>query len=107
MLDDLDKELEKRGRRFARYADDCNIYVKTQRAGERVMASVREFVEKKLKLKVNEKKSKVGDPPEVGGALEIEVPGTDVHTEQETPDTGSAQGTGEVQGARQGDNGAQ
>lgn len=62
MLDDLDKELEKRGHRFARYADDCNIYVKTPRAGERVMASVREFAEKKLKLKVNEKKSKVDRP---------------------------------------------
>jgi group II intron reverse transcriptase/maturase len=59
MLDDLDKELEKRGHKFARYADDCNIYVKTQRAGERVMESVREFLEKKLKLKVNPKKSKV------------------------------------------------
>ena len=59
MLDDLDKELEKRGHKFVRYADDCNIYVQTQRAGERVMESVREFVEKKLKLKVNQKKSKV------------------------------------------------
>ena len=59
MLDDLDKELEQRGHKFVRYADDCNIYVKTQRAGERVMESVREFLEKKLKLKVNPKKSKV------------------------------------------------
>jgi len=59
MLDDLDKELEKRGHKFVRYADDCNIYVKTQRAGERVMESVRSFLEKKLKLKVNPKKSKV------------------------------------------------
>jgi group II intron reverse transcriptase/maturase len=59
MLDDLDKELEQRGHQFVRYADDCNIYVKTQRAGERVMESVREFLEKKLKLKVNPKKSKV------------------------------------------------
>ncbi len=59
MLDDLDKELEKRGHKFVRYADDCNIYVKTQRAGERVMESVREFLEKKLKLRVNPKKSKV------------------------------------------------
>jgi group II intron reverse transcriptase/maturase len=59
MLDDLDKELEKRGHKFVRYADDCNIYVKTQRAGDRVMESVREFLEKKLKLKVNPKKSKV------------------------------------------------
>ncbi|HUI89160.1 MAG TPA: group II intron reverse transcriptase/maturase [Anaerolineales bacterium] len=59
MLDDLDKELEKRGHKFVRYADDCNIYVKTQRAGERVMESVKGFLEKKLKLKVNPKKSKV------------------------------------------------
>jgi RNA-directed DNA polymerase len=59
MLDDLDKELEKRGHRFVRYADDCNIYVRTERAGERVMSSVRQFLEKKLKLKVNEKKSAV------------------------------------------------
>ena len=59
MLDDLDKELEKRGHKFVRYADDCNIYVKTQRAGERVMESVSAFLEKKLKLKVNLKKSKV------------------------------------------------
>ena len=59
MLDDLDKELEKRGHKFVRYADDGNIYVRTQRAGERVMGSVREFLEKKLKLKVNPKKSKV------------------------------------------------
>ncbi len=68
------------------------------------MASVREFVEKKLKLKVNEKKSKVGDPPKVGEALETEVPGTHVHSEQETQDTDSAQGAGEVQGTGQGDN---
>ncbi len=59
MLDDLDKELEQRGHKFVRYADDCNIYVKTQRAGERVMESVRTFLDKKLKLKVNPKKSKV------------------------------------------------
>jgi RNA-directed DNA polymerase len=59
MLDDLDKELEKRGHKFVRYADDCNIYVKTRRAGERVMESVKRFLEKKLKLKVNPKKSKV------------------------------------------------
>lgn len=59
LLDDLDKELEKRGHKFVRYADDCNIYVKTQRAGERVMESVKAFLEKRLKLKVNPKKSKV------------------------------------------------
>lgn len=59
ILDDLDKELEKRGHKFVRYADDCNIYVKTQRAGERVLEGVKQFLEKKLKLKVNPKKSKV------------------------------------------------
>lgn len=62
VLDDFDRELEKRGHKFVRYADDCNIYVKTFRAGERVMESVKEFIEKKLKLKVNEKKSKVDLP---------------------------------------------
>jgi RNA-directed DNA polymerase len=59
LLDALDKELERRGHRFVRYADDCNIYVQSQRAGERVLASVRQFLEQKLKLKVNEKKSAV------------------------------------------------
>jgi group II intron reverse transcriptase/maturase len=59
MLNDLDRELEERGHKFVRYADDCNIYVKTQRAGERVMESVTKYLEKKLKLKVNPKKSKV------------------------------------------------
>jgi RNA-directed DNA polymerase len=59
MLHDLDQELEKRGHKFVRYADDCNVYVKTQRAGERVLESMKEYLEKKLKLKVNPKKSKV------------------------------------------------
>jgi len=59
MLNDLDKELEERGHKFVRYADDCNIYVKTQTAGKRVMESVKKYLEKKLKLKVNPKKSKV------------------------------------------------
>jgi group II intron reverse transcriptase/maturase len=59
LLDDLDKELEKRGHRFVRYADDCNIYLQTRRAGERVMKSVGQFLEQKLKLKVNRQKSKV------------------------------------------------
>jgi RNA-directed DNA polymerase len=59
LLDDLDQELERRGHRFVRYADDCNIYVQSQRAGERVVTSVRQFLEQKLKLKVNEKKSAV------------------------------------------------
>jgi len=62
MLDELDKELEKRGHKFCRYADDCNIYVKSKRAGERVMQSVSEYLEKKLKLKVNQEKSSVDKP---------------------------------------------
>lgn len=59
LLDELDKELERRGHRFCRYADDCNIYVRSQAAGERVMASVTAYLEKKLKLKVNQQKSAV------------------------------------------------
>lgn len=59
LLDDLDKELEKRGHRFARYADDLIILVKSRRAGERVMASVTHFLTRKLSLKVNEQKSAV------------------------------------------------
>jgi len=59
LLDDLDKELERRGHRFCRYADDCNIYVRTKAAGERVMASVTKFLEEKLKLRVNREKSAV------------------------------------------------
>lgn len=62
MLDDLDKELEKRGHQFVRYADDCNIYVRSRRAGERVMKSVRGFLEGDLSLRVNEAKSAVDYP---------------------------------------------
>ena len=62
MLDDLDKELERRGHAFCRYADDCNIYVRSQQAGERVMASITGFLEGKLRLKVNRKKSAVDRP---------------------------------------------
>lgn len=62
LLDDLDKELERRGHRFERYADDCNIYVRSKAAGERVLASVTRFVAKKLKLKVNAAKSAVDRP---------------------------------------------
>ncbi len=62
MLDDLDKELERRGHRFCRYADDCNIYVGSQKAGERVLASVTRFLESRLKLKVNTEKSAVARP---------------------------------------------
>jgi RNA-directed DNA polymerase len=59
LLDDLDKELEKRGHRFCRYADDCNIFVRSLAAGERVMASVTTFLEETLRLKVNRRKSAV------------------------------------------------
>jgi RNA-directed DNA polymerase len=62
MLDVLDKELEKRGHRFVRYADDCNIYVRSQKAGARVMESIERFLAKRLKLKVNKAKSAVAKP---------------------------------------------
>src|SRR3954452_23785322 len=64
MLDDLDRELTRRGHRFCRYADDCNIYVRSRRAGERVLASVSRFLTTKLRLKVNEAKSAVARPEE-------------------------------------------
>jgi len=60
LLDDLDKELERRGHRFCRYADDCNIYMQSRRAGERVLASVAQFLEGKLKLRVNRAKKRGG-----------------------------------------------
>ncbi len=62
LLDDLDKELERRGHRFCRYADDCNIYVRSAAAGERVMESITRFLEKRLRLRVNREKSAVGRP---------------------------------------------
>jgi RNA-directed DNA polymerase len=62
VLDEFDRELERRGLRFARYADDCNIYVRSRRAGERVMASITRFITTKLKLKVNQQKSAVARP---------------------------------------------
>ncbi len=62
VLDELDRELERRGHCFARYADDCNIYVRSKRAGQRVMASVRRFLTERLRLKVNEAKSAVARP---------------------------------------------
>ena len=64
LLDELDKELEKRGHKFCRYADDCNIYVCSQAAGERVMQSIKKFLSKKLRLKLNEHKSKVAKAEE-------------------------------------------
>jgi RNA-directed DNA polymerase len=64
VLDELDRELERRGHRYLRYADDCNIYVRSQRAGQRVMESITRFITQKLKLKVNETKSAVARPQE-------------------------------------------
>jgi RNA-directed DNA polymerase len=61
-LDDLDKKLEKRDHKFVRYADDCNIYVRSRRAAERVMESIQSFLQKRLKLKVKEEKSNVNRP---------------------------------------------
>jgi len=62
LLNELDSELEKRGLKFVRYADDCNIYVASKRAGERVMESITKFLDKRLRLKVNKEKSAVGRP---------------------------------------------
>src|SRR3982075_4111307 len=64
VLDELDRELEHRGHRFVRYADDCNIYVRSERASQRVMESISRFITQKLKLKVNEAKSAVARPQE-------------------------------------------
>jgi group II intron reverse transcriptase/maturase len=64
VLDELDKELARRGHRFVRYADDCNIYVRSERAGQRVMASLGSFIERRLRLKVNANKSAVARPEE-------------------------------------------
>src|SRR4051794_13858182 len=62
VLDEFDRELERRGPRFARYADDCNVYVRSRRAGERVMASITRFITTKRKLKVDQQKSAVARP---------------------------------------------
>src|SRR3974390_1659501 len=64
VLDEFDRELERRGHRFVRYSDDCNIYVRSERAGQRVMESITRFITQKLKLKVNEAKSAVARPQE-------------------------------------------
>ncbi len=62
VLDELDQELERRGHRYVRYPDDCNIYVRSERAGQRVMKSITKFITQKLKLKVNESKSAAARP---------------------------------------------
>jgi len=81
VLDELDRELERRGHRFVRYADDCNVYVGSERAGHRVMASIKQFIERRLRLKVNEQKSAVARPEErhfVGFSLRREPLGGSV-----------------------------
>lgn len=60
VLTELDRKLEESGHRFVRYADDCNIYVKSKRSAERVMASTTQFIEKRMRLKVNQSKSAIG-----------------------------------------------
>jgi group II intron reverse transcriptase/maturase len=65
MLNELDKELERRGLHFVRYADDCNIFVKSKKSAERVMKTITSFIEEKLGLKVNASKSKIGRPEEI------------------------------------------
>jgi group II intron reverse transcriptase/maturase len=73
VLDELDRELAERGHRFVRYADDCNIYVRSERAGQRVMGSIVRFIERRLRLKVNSTKSAIAQPSErhfVGFRLE-------------------------------------
>lgn len=75
VLDELDRELERRGHRFVRYADDCNVYVRSERSGQRVMASIVSFIERRLRLKVNKDKSAVARPEQrhfVGFSLRCE-----------------------------------
>lgn len=65
VLDEFDWELQRRGLRFVRYADDCDIFVRSLRAGQWVMASIRRFLERRLRLLVNEEKSKIARPEEI------------------------------------------
>ena len=81
VLDELDQELDRRGHRFVRYADDCNVYVRSERAGQRAMASVTRFIERRLRLKVNRDKSAVARTEErhvVGFVLKREPMDGDV-----------------------------
>ena len=96
MLDVLDKELEKRGHRFVRYADDCNIYVRSRRAGERVMASVTRFLARRLKLTVNTAKSAVDRPVAEG------IPGLQLYSRTSGQAAYRAAGARPVQGAGSG-----
>ena len=96
VLDEFDRELERRGLRFARYADDSNIYVRSRRAGERVMESLTRFITSKLKLKVNQQKSAVARP------WATEVSGLQLHECRHTKTANRAESGGPVQGADSG-----
>jgi len=91
MLDEMDRELERRGLRFARYADDCNV--RSPRAGERVMASITRFLSERLKLKVNQQKSAVARP------WTRKVPGIQLYEPERTETADRAESGGPVQGA--------
>jgi RNA-directed DNA polymerase len=93
MLDPLDKEIERRGHSFCRYADDCNIYVSTPKAGERVMTSIAEFIEKRLKLKINREKSSVSPSshPIIPGIPASELWTTNNSSEKHRPHQGENQ----------------
>ena len=83
----FDRELESRGHKFVRYADDCNIYLKSRRAAERVMSSCTEYLEKKLKLRVNHTKSRVGSPLKLkflGFSLYRNKNGTGIRTHEKS-----------------------
>lgn len=86
VLDELDKELESRGHSFCRYADDCNIYVRSRKAGERVMTSIVDFIEKKLKLKVNKSKSGVRHCSDVNFLGYTLLPGGDIRVSDKSID---------------------
>ncbi len=94
VLDELDRELDKRGHRFVRYADDCNIYVQSQRAGQRVMEKVTGFISRKLKLKVNAAKSRGG--PSLGA----KVPGFSTQPVAEDAAVAGAPDDPKIQAAR-------
>src|SRR5208337_3524550 len=95
VLDELDRELEHRGHRFVRYADDCNIYVRSEQSGQRVMASITRFITQKLKLKVNEAKSAV--------AAGAQVPRVQLYTWSRRQAHHCAQISGAVQAPNPGD----
>ena len=96
VLDELDRELERRGHRFVRYADDCNIYVRSERAGQRVMESITGFITKRTQAE--------GEPGEERGsqAMESEVPGIQLHKREGAEGAYCSGGSGPMQGAAPG-----